>query len=270
MKLYNGYIKLHRQMLDWEWYSNIPVKILFLHCLLRANHKDNKWQGITIEKGSFITSYEKLSIETGLTIKQIRTALDKLKMTGEVASKTTNQYSIISIKNWDKYQAEGKQEGKPRANKGQAEGKQRATNNNDKNEENEENIYYQDDFQNDYQDDYQDEKQDEENNIYKKNFQKFWNLCPKQTDELKCYGTYVNIISEGVATYEEIENGMRAYSEYVKNNEISQKYISSPFNWLNGRRWQDKLDTTSSKKLSVIERVELYRRKKENEQETVY
>ena len=129
----NGWIKLHRQFTSWEWYSDINVKVLFLHCLLSANHEVKKWRGIEIQKGQFITSLEHLSINTGLTVKQIRTALNKLKMTGEVACKTTSQYSIISINNWDKFQAEGKQEDKQKTNEGQAEGKQRATNKNIKN-----------------------------------------------------------------------------------------------------------------------------------------
>lgn len=135
-----GYIKLHRQLLEWEWYKNTPVKTLFIHCLLRANHADKKWQGVLIKKGSFITSYENLSIETGLSYKQVRTALDKLKLTGEVAHQTTSQYSIITINNWDKFQIEGIQEGSQRANEGQAEGSQRATNNNDKNDKNVEEV----------------------------------------------------------------------------------------------------------------------------------
>lgn len=137
-----GYIKLHRQITEWEWYRNINVCRLFIHCLLKANHKDNKWQGHLIKKGSFITSYENLSIETGLTYKQVRTALNKLKMTGEVAHETTSQYSIITINNWDEYQLEGIQEGSQRADKGQTEGRQRATNNNDNNDKNDKNIIF--------------------------------------------------------------------------------------------------------------------------------
>ena len=112
-----GFIKLHRQITEWEWYSNINVCRLFIHCLLKANHKDNKWQGIVIERGSFITSIENLAFETGLSGQQIRTALNKLKSTGEITSKTTNRYSVISIKNWDMYQVDNKQDNKQITNK---------------------------------------------------------------------------------------------------------------------------------------------------------
>ena len=39
----NGWIKLHRNLLDWEWYSDIKVCRVFLHLLLTANFKDGNW-----------------------------------------------------------------------------------------------------------------------------------------------------------------------------------------------------------------------------------
>ena len=45
VSVYAGYIKLHRKLLEWEWYSDTNVKIVFLHCLLMANHDDTKWRG---------------------------------------------------------------------------------------------------------------------------------------------------------------------------------------------------------------------------------
>lgn len=131
-----GFIKLHRQITEWEWYSNINVCRLFIHCLLKANHKDNKWQGIVIERGSFITSIENLAFETGLSGQQVRTALNKLKTTGEITSKTTNRYSIISIKNWNSYQLDNTQDNKQITNKQQTNNKQITTNNNDNNVKN--------------------------------------------------------------------------------------------------------------------------------------
>ena len=135
----NGYIKLYRKMTEWEWYTDIPVRILFEHCLLKANHKSNKWRGQVIEAGSFITSYEKLSSETGLTVQQVRTALKKLKSTSELTYTSTSQYSIISIKNWVDYQEDNKQINKPITNEQQTNNKRVTTNKNDKNDKNEKN-----------------------------------------------------------------------------------------------------------------------------------
>lgn len=130
----DGWVCLHRKILEWEWYNDANTFRLFVHCLLRANHSDNRWRGHLIKRGQFISSISILSGELGLTIKQIRGSLDKLKRTGEVASESNSQFTVFTVKKYDDYQSEGKPEGKPtaseRANEGQAEGKRRATNNN--------------------------------------------------------------------------------------------------------------------------------------------
>ena len=100
-----GYIKLHRSMLDWEWYGNINVKILFLHCLLKANWKPGRFQGVDIPKGAFATSYTSLASETGLSERQIRTALSNLRATGELTLKRHPKFSVITIKNYSLYQS---------------------------------------------------------------------------------------------------------------------------------------------------------------------
>lgn len=102
--LKKGYIKLYRSLLDWEWYDDKNVCRLFTHCLLRANHADRTWHGQIIRRGSFITSYEKLSTETSLTVREIRTALNKLKMTNELTCKSTSRNTTIIINNFNFYQ----------------------------------------------------------------------------------------------------------------------------------------------------------------------
>lgn len=99
-----GWIKLHRKMVEWEWYNDNNVKILFLHLLLTANHKDKKWQGIIIKRGQKITSIQHLAEETKLTVQQTRTALNRLKSTGEITIQSTNKYSLITIEKYGDYQ----------------------------------------------------------------------------------------------------------------------------------------------------------------------
>ena len=118
-----NYIKIDRKILDWEWYKNINTCRLFFHMLLIANWKEAKFEGTTVPRGSFIRSIRKLSEETGLTEKEIRTAIKHLESTGEVASKGHNKYTVFTINNYDKYQIKGEQ----RANKRQTNGEQRAT-----------------------------------------------------------------------------------------------------------------------------------------------
>jgi len=132
----NGWIKLHRQLLEWEWYDDINTSRLFIHLMITANHKDNNWRGIEIKRGSRLTSLDKLSSETNLSVSKIRTAIKKLISTNEIASKSHSQHTVFTMINYDMYQGDDKQVSKPVTNESQTNDKRIATNNNDKNENN--------------------------------------------------------------------------------------------------------------------------------------
>ncbi|MCP3681708.1 MAG: hypothetical protein GY861_03370 [bacterium] len=132
-----GWIKLHRSFTEWEWYDQPNMVWLFIKCLLLANHEDKKWHGIDIRRGSFITSYENLSSKKAkVSVQQIRTALKRLKSTGEITIKTTNQYTHISIINYDKHQSFNKQINKQITNEQQTNNKQITTTKEYKNDKN--------------------------------------------------------------------------------------------------------------------------------------
>ena len=101
-----GFIKLFRKMLSWEWYTDIPTKVLFLHLLLSVNWESKRYKGVDIPAGSLTTSVKQLSKQTGLTVMQVRTALEHLKSTHEIPSKTTNKYTLITIEKWENFQSD--------------------------------------------------------------------------------------------------------------------------------------------------------------------
>ena len=98
------YIKLHRKFLEWEWYRNEHTKNLFIHCLLKANWKESKFEGNVIQRGSFVSSIDILASETGLTSDEVRTAIKHLICTGEITKQSTNKYTVFSVVNYDLYQ----------------------------------------------------------------------------------------------------------------------------------------------------------------------
>lgn len=100
------YIKLFRSMTDWEWYTDVNTKVLFIHCLIKANWRAGSWHGYKYERGQFITSIPTLARETGLTERQVRTALKHLKATGEVTDWHDNRIRVITVVSYDKYQGE--------------------------------------------------------------------------------------------------------------------------------------------------------------------
>lgn len=126
----SGFVLMYRSILNWEWYGDKNTTLLFFHLILTANYMPGEWRGRRIEVGQRVTSLTKISQEINMSIKEIRTSLKHLQQTGEVACESTNQYTVITIKNYEKYQsgasatankrhADGQSKGKRGAGKGQ-------------------------------------------------------------------------------------------------------------------------------------------------------
>jgi len=142
----NGWIKLHRKMLEWEWYNDSNTFRLFIHLLLLANHEKKRWRGIEINRGELVTGRKKLAKELMLSERKIRTSLMRLKSTNEIAIKTTNKYSIISICNYSTYQTkDNAKRPAERPTSSPTSDQQVTTNKNDKNNKENKNIYTQTD-----------------------------------------------------------------------------------------------------------------------------
>lgn len=100
-----SFIKLHKKMLNWEWYSEPNTKSLFLHLLIISNYKDKEWKGQTIKRGQCVIGRKQLSKTLGMSEQQIRTSLDRLKSTNEITTKVTNKYTIVTVENYSSYQS---------------------------------------------------------------------------------------------------------------------------------------------------------------------
>lgn len=98
------WIKTYEKLLKWEWYGDPIMVATWIHLLLKANWCDKKWRGITIKRGQLITSRTRLADEIGLTERQLRTCLERMQSSCEIACETTNRYTIITICNYDIYQ----------------------------------------------------------------------------------------------------------------------------------------------------------------------
>tara|TARA_R100000655_G_scaffold108800_1_gene161542 strand:+ start:142 stop:1239 length:1098 start_codon:yes stop_codon:yes gene_type:complete len=116
-----GFIKLHRSIIDWEWYQDKNTRLVFIHLLLTANYTAKPWRGQIIERGQLITSIKKLSHAVGLTTQQTRRALKNIQKSKEVTIKTTNKFTLLTIDNYNTYQdstiCENKQNNKQTTNK---------------------------------------------------------------------------------------------------------------------------------------------------------
>jgi len=103
--MHRGYIKYWRKIKEWSWYKDSNTKSLFLHLVAEANHKPFTFMGHSVERGQIACGRRQLSIDTGLSEQSVRTSIERLKSTSDITSKSTSNFSIISIVNYDQYQS---------------------------------------------------------------------------------------------------------------------------------------------------------------------
>lgn len=119
------FIKLNRKILEWKWYPDPCTRSVFIHCLLKANWRDEQWKGYECKRGQLITSLPSLAQQTGFSVQNVRTALNHLKSTGELTDWHDSKIRIITVCNYDKYQS-GQQTDQHSANR-QPTGNQQAS-----------------------------------------------------------------------------------------------------------------------------------------------
>ena len=95
-----GWVKVHRKLLGWEWFKSSEMVHLFIYLLMKSNHELAVWRGQKVEKGQLITGLNSLNFDTGISIQTLRTCLKRLEKSGEINIQTTNKYTIVTICNY--------------------------------------------------------------------------------------------------------------------------------------------------------------------------
>jgi len=104
----NGWIKLHRKLIENPIFTNSEYLHVWIYCLLRANHTEKEvfFNGskVCLKPGQFITGRKQISENTNVHGSKIFRILKMLKIKQLIEQQTTNKYSIITICNWNLYQ----------------------------------------------------------------------------------------------------------------------------------------------------------------------
>lgn len=224
-----GFIKLYRSFVCWEWYEDANTMRVFLHCLLSANHKSQKWRGRIVERGSFITSYRKLASELNIGVQAVRNALENLKITKEITHKTTRHYSIISINNYELYQENNTQnntqDDTQTTNTQQTDNTQATTNKNDKNIKN--------------------DKNEKKNFIAKSFFQKLFTEDEEIKEFISLKDLFIEFLEYKTAIKKQYktENSVRkAFMDFVRLSQNDENYARALVDNAIARGWQSIYD----------------------------
>jgi hypothetical protein len=236
-----GFVKLHRKLINWEWYSDINTCRLFLHLILTAKFKDEKWRGIDIKRGQVLTGRISLAKSTSLTESQIRTAISKLKSTNEISVKITNEFSIITLTNYELYQSKSETNDQPNdqpiadgiASQSPANRQPIAT---DKEIQELKRI------------------KEEKKLLLKSQFESFWNLYDKKVSRADTEKKFKASLKKDT-----IENIMTGLNNYIKTRSAESQYWKNPTTWLNQECWKDEYIPKSNNHQSGSSKVDQFR-----------
>lgn len=128
----DGWIKLHRKIIQNPIYSNSKLVHLLIELLFRASIENKTiymgTQKIQLNKGQAIFGYKELADKLNCSPGTIHTYMKILQDEKIIENESTNKGSLVTILNWDKYQVT--------ENGLNAEKKQTESNKKDKNEKN--------------------------------------------------------------------------------------------------------------------------------------
>ena len=89
--------KVDENTLHFDWFDEYQSRHLWIYLLLTANTEPVAFKSTVIDKGELMTKLSILSTATGLTVSQVRTALEKLADSNSIEVNTTNKYSVVKI-----------------------------------------------------------------------------------------------------------------------------------------------------------------------------
>lgn len=230
----NGFIVLHRKLVDWEWYKKPSVKDVFIHLLLTANFVDGRFEGQLIRRGQLATSLPSLSAGTGLSLQQVRTALKHLSATGEITDNANRRYRVITVVKYDEYQnLTDRLTVNQQSNNSQLTDNQQTTNrqltDNQQQYNNNNNITRE-----------QVNKGTMEQYPADWDFDVFWNEYPKKVDKQNAFKAWKKLKPDEDLR-DKIISAIRSWKDSEQWNKENGQYIPYPATWLNKRRWEDDL-----------------------------
>lgn len=116
----NGYVHLHRRIMDSDVWKRPEYLRVWLTLLLKANYAPSvamgaKGKPLPLPAGTVLTSREDLMRYSRATERVVRNSLDCFVALGMITRETTKSYTLIKIVNWGNYQQTSPADAQPKA-----------------------------------------------------------------------------------------------------------------------------------------------------------
>lgn len=221
-----GFVQLSDDLTSWEWFDDKNTVYVYLWLMLRAAWCSARYHGIELERGQVITTYPEISEKCGVTIRQARTILDRLKTTGKATVKTTSKFSIITMLEYD---CNGKSDS---LNDNQMTDKRQTAR-----QSNDSPTLFNTNNQTIKQ---PNNAPPREGGGLNSSFEKFWAAYPKKTAKQNALKCWIKLNPDEELTAE-ILASLERQKKSVQWTKDNGQFIPYPATWLNGKRWEDEL-----------------------------
>ena len=105
-----GYVKLHRKLLDSAIFANEKALKVFVWCLLKSTYSPRKvmcgMQMVELEPGQFITGRKRAAEELAIPERTVYDVMTTLKDQQLISIKPNNRFSVVTVVNWALYQVD--------------------------------------------------------------------------------------------------------------------------------------------------------------------
>lgn len=220
---------MHRELLEKPiWESSTPEqKTILVTLLAMANHKEKEWEfkgdKYKAGAGQFVTSLDSIVKKSGhgISVRNVRTALQRFEKLGFLTSESTNKNRLITIVNWGVYQGLEEQVTSNLTSNRQATDKQLTTNKNVRTKEGK-----------------------KEPSVHQGElFEEWWELYNNKKGKAKCVTKYRSLLKNYV--HEQIIAGTHAYLNNRRELSAKGEFVpqqKNPLTFLNGEHFNDEYD----------------------------
>lgn len=106
----NGWFAMNRAMFEHPLFAGKPERIAAWAWIIattawKDTRQDANGKTVTVKRGQLLTSYRQMSRATGVPVQPLRTLIEKLQGEGAINTDTNTGRLLITIRNYDKYQA---------------------------------------------------------------------------------------------------------------------------------------------------------------------
>lgn len=216
----SGWFAMNRAIFTHPIFEGRPDRIaawawIIATAAWQDTRQDASGKTVTVNRGQLLTSYRQMSKATGVSVKSLRNLIERLQGEDAIGTDTGTGRLLITVRNYDKYQAADGSRGTARAQQGHSKGTQKKQGNKGtKIREAKASLLATD---------------------LTSEFDQFWECVPRKVGKDGARAAFSKARQK--ASLDELLDGMRRYAREREGQDA--QYTAHPASWLNKGRWQD-------------------------------